>query len=222
MLGNDIVDLADPETSCGGQHPRFDRRVFTMYERAALSRSPDPTRARWILWAVKESAFKGLRRAQPETVFSPARFAVALDSQLQGSVTYRDKRYRATVEMDRDCVHAIVSDDRAPDSMLWESRRIADSTIANATPSTVASQQVRALALVRIADRIGIDRSDLSIECVGRIPHLIHRGERTMATLSLSHHGSYVGFACRLAPWSLAIADLVAPRLRHSLERATP
>ncbi|MFP8879118.1 MAG: 4'-phosphopantetheinyl transferase superfamily protein [Myxococcota bacterium] len=213
MLGNDIVDLADPESSCGGQHPRFDRRVFSRCERAALSQSPDPTRARWVLWAVKESAFKGLRRARPDTVFSPVRFVVDLDSQLRGSVTYRDTRYSATVEMDRDCVHAIVSDDSAPAGTLWGSRRITDDSIA--------SQQVRALALDRIADRLGIDRSDLSIDRVGRIPHLVHRGERTMATLSLSHHGSYVGFACRLAPWSVATADLPSPRLQQSLERAT-
>ena len=79
MLGNDIVDLADPETSWGGQHPRFDQRVFTSCERAALLRSPDPQRTRWVLWAVKESAFKGARRARPMGQVQP------VESQLGAS-----------------------------------------------------------------------------------------------------------------------------------------
>ena len=36
MLGNDIIDLGDPETRPGARHPRFDARVFTREERAAL------------------------------------------------------------------------------------------------------------------------------------------------------------------------------------------
>lgn len=232
MLGNDIVDLKDPETSCGGQHPRFDERVFSARERAALLRSPDRQRVRWVLWAVKESAFKGLIQTQPETVFSPARFVVDLGSQIQdsqlhdsrlldsrlpgsiqGSVTYRDKRYRATVELDRDHIHAIVSDDSPPNRTLWGSLRIAD---RGAAQNSTASRRVRALAIDRIAARLGFNRADLSIERNGRIPHLVHRGVRLLATLSLSHHGSYVGFACRMASWSIATTDRLTPR--HVLE----
>lgn len=237
MLGNDIVDLSDPETSCGGQHSRFDERVFSVRERAALGRSSDPKRARWVLWAVKESAFKGVSRVEPETVFSPARFAVdfgsqlqgsqlqgsqRLDSQLpgsiQGSVAYRDKRYRATVELDRDCIHAIVSDDSPPTRTVWGTQRIAES---GAHENSTASQRVRALAISRLAARLGIDRADLSIERSGRIPHLLHRGVRLPAALSLSHHGSYVGFACRLASGSISGVDTLAhsPLLARASQR---
>ena len=215
MLGNDIVDLADPETSRGGQHPRFDERVFASCERAALARSSDPTRLRWMLWAVKESAFKGLRRTQPGTVLSPVQFVVDLDSQLHGTGSYRDQHYCASVELDRDCVHAIVSDDLTRAGTLWGSRRVADGTVAD----IAASQQARSLALDRISARLGIDRSELGIERVGRIPHLLHRGACTLATLSLSHHGSYVSFACQLEPTAV---DRLPPRLRRSLDRETP
>jgi phosphopantetheinyl transferase (holo-ACP synthase) len=223
MLGNDVVDLADPETACGGQHPRFDARVFASGERAAIAQSSDPVRTRWILWAVKESAFKGVRRTRPETVFSPAQFVVGLDSQLRGTVRYRDERYFAIVEANRDFVHAIVSDDHMLTDTLWGSRQIEDGAdtdaVADTTRATLASRQARALALDRISAQTGIDRSELSIERDGRIPQLAHRGVCTPTTLSLSHHGSYVSFGCRLTPWSGAAVDWWIPRLQRSPER---
>jgi hypothetical protein len=51
------------------------------------------------------------------------------------------------------------------------------------------------------------------------MPQLVHRGVCTPTTLSLSHHGSYVSFACRLAPWSEAAVGWRAPRLQRSPER---
>jgi phosphopantetheinyl transferase (holo-ACP synthase) len=215
MLGNDIVDLTDPEAASGAQHPRFDQRVFANRELASLAASPEPTRVRWMLWAVKESAFKGLRASRPETVLSPVQFVVDLGSRLQGTVSYRGEQYCATVEMNRDCVHAIVSDDLTRPGTLWGSRRVEDCNVAE-----TASQQARSLALERISARLGIDSSELGIERVGRVPHLVYRDARTLATLSLSHHGSYVSFACQLAPPSVAVADRLNPR-RRVLERAT-
>ena len=56
MLGNDVVDLGDPETLRGAQHPRFDARVFTREERAAIADSPAPERLRWSLWPALAAA----------------------------------------------------------------------------------------------------------------------------------------------------------------------
>ena len=45
MLGNDVVDLADPETRRAALHPRFDARAFAPRERAALAAASDRQRA---------------------------------------------------------------------------------------------------------------------------------------------------------------------------------
>jgi len=78
MLGNDVIDLGDPETLPGALHPRFDARVFTPHERAALANAARPERLRWRLWALKEAAYKCLKKLEPQTGFSPQRFAVQL------------------------------------------------------------------------------------------------------------------------------------------------
>ena len=76
MLGNDVIDLRDPETWPGACHPRFDRRVFTPAECATIAASPRPAMTRWVHWAAKESAYKAARRQRPATIFAPRRFGV--------------------------------------------------------------------------------------------------------------------------------------------------
>lgn len=76
LVGNDIVDLHDPESHPGALHDRFDVRAFTDDERAGLSDSASPHRLRWTLWAAKESAFKVAKKIDPEVVFHPRDFRV--------------------------------------------------------------------------------------------------------------------------------------------------
>ena len=46
-VGNDVVDLTDPETSDGATHPRFAQRVLTPVEIATLADATDPNRRLW-------------------------------------------------------------------------------------------------------------------------------------------------------------------------------
>ena len=57
MIGNDVVDLRDPDADPWRLHARFDERVFHPSERALIAASPQPGRTRWVLWALKESAY---------------------------------------------------------------------------------------------------------------------------------------------------------------------
>ena len=79
-VGNDIVDLRDPETRPGALHPRFDARVFTPAERERIGPDEQGHRMRWLMWAAKESAYKAAKKLDPRTVFSPSRFEVELSA----------------------------------------------------------------------------------------------------------------------------------------------
>src|SRR5574337_2138325 len=77
MVGNDVVDLADPQCLPLGTHPRFDQRVFAQSELRLIHASATPAWMRWMLWAAKESAYKILRKQDPAMTFAPRRFVVA-------------------------------------------------------------------------------------------------------------------------------------------------
>ena len=190
MVGNDVVDLSDPESSRDARHVRFDRRVFAPEEFEVLSIEYTDVQRRWILWSVKEAAYKAARRENAGVVFSPARFVVNLDRSLCGSVSLGIHRWPVRVQIDGDCVHAVVSENESFAGTLSGACRLSAAELRD------PSQAVHRFAVASIAAQLGVATSDLRIEKTNRIPELIVAGGAAPVALSLSHHGAYAGFAC--------------------------
>jgi phosphopantetheinyl transferase (holo-ACP synthase) len=205
-VGNDVVDLDDPETRLDGLHPRWSERVFSDAEREALHASRSRHRLHWALWAAKESAFKARKRLDPSAVFSPRLFEVELsdlpatgDAVATGRVVHRGEAvsqgeaFSLEVHVDGSSVHAMAtSEDEAGAQVLCgvhESR---------GDPSGAA----RRLAALAIGSALRIDPAGVRV--VGRPPVARLRDGRTDFALSLSHHGRFVAFACALAGAALA------------------
>jgi phosphopantetheinyl transferase (holo-ACP synthase) len=189
MLGNDVVDLSDPET-LGPRHARFDARVFTPAERAALAAAPDPDRLRWSLWAAKEAAYKCLKKLAPGTCFSPVRFAVRLGTETSGTVEAGGLRLRVALFREGDALHAVASDEGDPGAALC--------ALARLPGQQDASQAVRALARAAAAAELGCHPEQLSIVREGRRPRL-RRPSGPDLDLSLSHHGRFLAAALERA-----------------------
>lgn len=211
MIGNDVVDLGDPEAQVASLHPRFDERVFDEEERAAFAGS-DTAWRRWAFWSAKEAAYKLARRRCPNTIFSPRGFSVRLvgfdplddpDESLRGRVCW-DARARdavADVEIHREgaLVHAVAWDERCPEGDVI--RAVAPLSEDEGRDPRGASFAARRLAIQTLATRMQIDSSELSVVRVGRLPELRRDGLCMPFDLSLSHHGRYVGFAA--VPWAV-------------------
>jgi hypothetical protein len=192
MIGNDIVDLADSETRFGACHSRFDHRVFAAEELELLATARSRVRMRWILWSAKEAAYKAARQASATAVFSPSRFVVRLNRALHGSVSHGSRCWNVRIELDGDCVHAVVNDEPFHSDTIWGARRL------TAEQHGEPSVEARRFATAAVAARLGLPVAQLRIERSGRIPQLILDGSAPFADLSLSHHGSFIGFACRI------------------------
>jgi phosphopantetheinyl transferase (holo-ACP synthase) len=188
MLGNDVVDLADPETRAAGRHPRFDARVLTREERAALAGAQDPERMRWSLWAAKEAAYKCLKKLEPETCFSPVRFAVRLGADQTGTVEAGGRRLRVALFAEGDALHAVATDAGDPGRDVL---RVISERVATADSSSA----VRALAREAAAAQLGCAPGELEFSREGRVPRLRRRGGQQALDLSLSHHGRFLAAA---------------------------
>ena len=196
MLGNDIIDLGDPETGPGVRHPRFDARVFTGEERTALAAAANPNRLRWSLWAAKEAAYKCLKKLAPETCFSPVRFAVHLDTDRTGSVDFGGRRLRVALFSEGDALHAVATDAGDPERSVL---RVVSALPAAEAPAC-ASQAVRALARDAAAAHLGCAPGELELWREGRLPRLRRRGAPHGIDLSLSHHGRFLAAALGMHP----------------------
>jgi hypothetical protein len=192
-VGNDVVDLADPETRLAGLHPRFVERVFGAAERRALEATPSRHRLHWALWAAKESAYKARKRLDPGAVFSPKEYEVELfplpatGGLAVGRVLHRGDVFALEVCVDGASVHAVArSESEADTRLLWRVGR------ARSDPGVA----VRRLAATAIGAALGLDPDGLRI--VGRPPVATDGDRRLPAEVSLSHHGRFVAFACTL------------------------
>lgn len=206
MLGNDVVDLTDPETRPETFRPRFDTRVFDPAELRAIAKDPDPHARRWAHWAAKEAAYKLARQVDPYFIFSPiklvARFetpTLASASQLERHGTLllpkaiapglRELELRS--EETPECVHV-----RAlPIGADWAA---VVSAVEIAPAEADSSRAVRELAGQVVARDLGIDADRVSIGRRGKIPTLNIDGSRSAMSISLSHHGRFVACAMTL------------------------
>jgi phosphopantetheinyl transferase (holo-ACP synthase) len=200
MLGNDVIDLLDPETRAGAQHPRFDARVFSPVERAALARASDPERLRWRLWAAKEAAYKCLKKLAPATCFSPRRFAVQRAGERIEGVEHAGRRLRVALLEEGDAIVAIATDGADPERGVLRSLAM----LPAAAEPREASAAVRALARNAAAAHVGCAPDELGFARADRAPLLVRRGAPLGLDLSLAHHGRFLASALEARPGGAA------------------
>jgi len=227
LIGNDVVDLRDPESDPRSLHPRFDARVFAPREREQISQSPDPNRERWSLWAAKEAAYKVARKISGETIFSPVRFEVRLGAVSvlrdaeegwpvrRGTVRHGDHEYELQVFQSADHIHALVN--RGLSSGFDVVSGVSRLQSSDRTPTDAAApgRAARALARRSLAAHSRRDEAVLEIRREGRIPCFFAHGRPLADDLSLSHHGDFVAFVFASPkpsePESWVPAEAVAP-----------
>jgi phosphopantetheinyl transferase (holo-ACP synthase) len=197
-LGNDVVDLADPEARLDGLHPRFAERVFTPAERAALDASADRHRLHWALWAAKESAYKALARVEPSAAFAPRAFEVELpalpasgEAAVIGRVRHGGRAFGLEVSLRGDALHAVAWDEGDGDPARGTTLR--EVALADGEPGAA----VRRLAARAIG--LTLRPGDEPIRIVGCPPVAVGVSGPLDVMVSLSHHGRFVAFAAASA-----------------------
>jgi phosphopantetheine--protein transferase-like protein len=105
-IGNDIVDLAEPNVAGKERDRRFMDRVFTPEERARILEAVAPTVALWKTWAAKEAAYKVACKIREKVVFAHRAFEVVMERH-EGHVRFDDLLVRVRWDLARDYIHCI-------------------------------------------------------------------------------------------------------------------
>ena len=199
-VGNDVVDLGDPESSSEALHPRFDARVFAAAERAALAVAPEENRERWKRWAAKEAAYKVARKRVPRTIFSPARFVTEFSAGSEDArVLHAADVFHVKFFEHGEAIHAVALPEGAEPREL--ECAVQELSVSEASSDPEAPRvAVRDLVRGRLAQRLDLDASRIEVRRIERIPSLWIDGRASELDLSLSHHGRFVAFACAWDP----------------------
>jgi phosphopantetheinyl transferase (holo-ACP synthase) len=210
VIGNDVVDLADPAIARHHENERFAARVCSEDERRRVVTARDL----WSLFAAKEAAYKALVKLGESPGFGHRAIRVAPDL---ASVTWRELRLTLRVTGDRDHVHAVAwSEDAVGPAPIARVVRIEDSRHGEGKSgsegasegqgrgaSESESERARAVLCDLVATALGCAPGELAIvrdpspgtwDGYGP-PRVLRGGSPIDADVSLSHDGAFVAAA---------------------------
>ena len=214
LIGNDIVDITTLENLAKASNERLVHRVLSTTEQKYLSGSTCPELVFLAQWAAKESAYKLLRKRNPDLLFAHARFEVHgahhINSQNKytGKVTYaltpHSDQIRVNVEweLSQHWLHCVA---RSPDNPAPYTRSIEEindalisGEFSRAELVSIYSDQSKAVR--NLAKRLLYDRGIHNASIIRHeeerrySPPWIYVNNRRLShlDLSLSHDGRFM------------------------------
>lgn len=192
FLGNDLIDL-----SALNQHPRagqdrFRRKILAEEEYGPLLSAGDPATDIWILWALKESAYKCYFQRTGRRFFAPKKFICRWRADAPGEPDWHAEihtpagvcygRVRRTFRY----IHALSAD--KPQQLAAARFQF---FYLPGLQAREQSLQLRNRALPWLANCLRLPAEELIWENSRGYPRL-HSREKVLSTaLSLSHHGDW-------------------------------
>jgi phosphopantetheinyl transferase (holo-ACP synthase) len=166
----------------------------------------------WLLWSVKESLYKYLKRHQPSLVFSPTglistslipperrwlpSFSIVqmeqkgldIDVSYHAAIQFEDAIYQTSSLITNEFIHTIAYGESSVEPIYWGLKRIEDRKPAN------QSVQVRSFALKKLNNHfpnlnLVIEKSEVGY------PFVVADQTGLPVNLSFSHHGHFVAYA---------------------------
>ncbi len=200
-VGNDVVDLADPENVGKSGDDRFCRRVFNAAELALVAGSAQPDMVLWALWAAKEAAYKAVSRFDGSVCSIPRKYPVKpgkefLDPMcchvMRGVVETPAGDIPVRISIENDALHAIAAGTTA------ELERIVSRVELLFDPDADPARFARRILVEELARRLDCPQEELAVpkeETRPWPPYVTRRGVRLPVVVSLSHDGRFAAFA---------------------------
>jgi hypothetical protein len=213
--GNDIVSLNAINVTRTKQ-PNFYSKILTPTE-TALHQQPCFATIPfevfvWLLWSIKESAFKFLQRADADILFTPVKFEVR-DVQIPFRFNLQNFDGSQLTGIDFDGLNAIKSIVEFGDHVLYSNSLFYQEFVASVVNSTedfsqthwgikridndeiaIQSAEVRTFLIDNLADKNVIVSKNIQ-----GVPVLLKDKQELSIPISLSHHEYYVAYSFQLA-----------------------
>lgn len=204
--GNDIVALKviDKQRT---NHSAFYSKFITPSEQALYKRPEIPfENFVWLLWAVKEAAYKYLKRGDANLVFSPSKIIIGqldaipafktpllqtdqlVDAYFKGDVSSGSHKLYFRAVFNSGYIAAVVNDDIDFKNVYWGVQLI------DSADHESQSKAVRKFALDRLINifpdhKLSIEKNPE--DC----PVLLNGDQEMNVPISLAHHDRYISYS---------------------------
>ena len=207
-IGNDIVNLTDPDNRRRSADVRFLNRVFTAHEQELIARCRFPDLAVWSMWAAKEAAYKVASKTHGEISSSPRRYEIfptfndpaAPAFFRSGQVSTPSAPVFFQVVSGYDFVHCLCAASLADFSVIRSGIARLEDQGSRKDNQALESQSARRIATEAMASVLQLPLEGVEIRRPGGLtaahpPLVFYEGRQLPVDLSLSHDWPWVAYA---------------------------
>lgn len=189
MIGNDIIDLKLSLGQNNWKRPGYLNKLFSEQEQDRILRSEDPEGNTWLLWAMKESAYKAhQRRFELPRSFNPKAFRCRITEDksafVSGVVRIDGNSYITKAWISKEYIYCMASGSAA--------RNFVQKIYFK--PTDLKSELIRAVSKQQ---KIPVEKIHLK-KTSQFIPYLNFNNQKIFCNFSLTHHGSFSAFILEL------------------------
>jgi len=173
MLGNDIIDRELAAQQSNWRRKNYLAKIFTPAEQLEIKRADEPDLVVWLLWSMKEAAYKIVNRDTGIRFFKP--LALVCNFKIgpglaTGTVTYQQKVFATTTEIKAGFIHSLA---------LGDGLTFADVEVIHCTNQAAYLQQ------------FNLENPTIRLQKDSQLLPEIYHHERKITTMAtISHHGS--------------------------------
>jgi len=186
MIGNDIVDLHYAYQQSNWQRDRFLDKIFTQEEQCLIAKTSNKFEKVWLLWSMKESAYKAYVQKYPNRFFNPKMLQCKLFTSCKGQVSIKGEQFGTQTKRNKKVIHTIAfsqEENRQPISEYFD---LANSSYPLQQTETRRKFKLNAEKVLNIpAESLHIVKSKAGI------PQLFTNGNSLNLSFSLTHHGRF-------------------------------
>ena len=196
--GNDLVALAAIDVARTRQ-PQFYSRIITPAEKELYSFHFGDLlpfeHFVWLVWSVKESAYKFLKRFDPGLIFSPSKMEIIglrrNGEYFEGAVRSKEHVLYSKTIIDSDLIFSMVNDADDFSAFYWDIKQISSSERCD------QSEAVKELLLSKLTQIL--PGSNLSIaKNPNGWPVVMDGDEELPVPVSFTHHQHFVAYTFQL------------------------
>lgn len=190
MIGNDVVDLRLAAVQSNWRRKGFIEKVFTSQEQELITTAIDPDHIVWLLWSMKEAAYKIHQRRYKlqrrlNWLGQECHILCKDNSGASGKVRIEKDWYYTSSEISMEalCSFAVKDKNLQVKNVLLKNH----------------GREAKAQLKKELAKRFLLDPTALAVKKDPEgIPFVTYRERLFFSSFSLSSHGRFSGYSCAL------------------------
>ena len=111
MIGNDVIDILQSRKESNWQRKGFIEKIYTLDEQLLITNAANPETMVWILWSMKEAAYKVYNRQTKIREYIPKKLVCTIASYnyntITGSVICSGQTFHTISILFQDYIHTI-------------------------------------------------------------------------------------------------------------------